>query len=80
VAPQKAESSEMYSLRQSSAGQLLAFDEYEIRIFEMLDDNSEETSGFHTIDYPMIECKGEGHDLADGNLSASHDRPILYLS
>ena len=46
----------------------------------MLNDNSEETSGFYTIDCPVIECKGERHHLSDRNLSASHDRPILYLS
>jgi hypothetical protein len=63
-----------------SLSQLLSLDEHEVRIFEMLDDNSEETSGFDAVNDPVIECKGEGHDLSDGNLSASHDRPILYLS
>jgi hypothetical protein len=59
---------------------LLSLDEHEIRIFEMLNDNAEETSGFDPVNHPVIECKGEGHNLSDGNLSASHDRPILYLS
>jgi hypothetical protein len=78
--PKRQKSPEIYSLRQSSAEQLLSFDEYEIRIFQMLNDNSEKTPGFDTVNDPVIECKRKGHDLSDGNLSASHDRPILYLS
>ena len=60
--------------------QLLSFDEHEIGIFEMLNNNSEETPRFDAVNYSVIECKREGHNLSDRNLSASHDRPIFYLS
>ena len=45
----------------------------------MLNDDSEETPGFDTVDHPVIECKGQRHHLSDRDFSVPHYRAILYL-
>jgi len=76
----KRQNPAIYSVRQSGTEQLLSFDEHEIGIFEMLNNNSEEPPGFDAVNYSVIECQREGHNLSNRDLSASHDRPILDLS